>query len=126
MTETEQKWAERVRAWRESGLTAKDFADGKEFSDGGLRHWAYRLKRRSAGAEQRAPSPAASSKKSAAPVRVARVERVATSAPPAAPARAIVVEIGAAKLHVPARADEATLRMTMTALIEASARAGAR
>jgi hypothetical protein len=45
MTATEQKWAERVESWRESGLTSEDFSDGQGFSASGLRHWAYKLGR---------------------------------------------------------------------------------
>jgi hypothetical protein len=29
--QTREKWAERVRGWRESGLTAEAFAEGKEY-----------------------------------------------------------------------------------------------
>jgi hypothetical protein len=43
MTATEQKWAERVEGWRESGLTSEQYSDGRGFSANGLRHWAYKL-----------------------------------------------------------------------------------
>src|SRR5665213_2768015 len=43
MTATEQKWAERVESWRESGLTSEQYSDGRGFSANGLRHWAYKL-----------------------------------------------------------------------------------
>ena len=43
MTATEQKWAERVEGWRESGVTSEQYSDGRGFSANGLRHWAYKL-----------------------------------------------------------------------------------
>ncbi len=43
--QTETAWAERVAAWRESGLSAARFASGREFAASTLRYWASRLKR---------------------------------------------------------------------------------
>ena len=40
-----KEWAGRVGEWRESGLTARDFCEGKPYSLGGLRHWSYRLRK---------------------------------------------------------------------------------
>jgi hypothetical protein len=109
MTPSEEKWAERVRLWRESGQTAREFSTGREFTAGGLRHWAYRLKNRGTAAE---PAPAVEK-----PVRLARVERVTSAAP-------LTVEIGPARLHICAGADAKTLRATIGALVGA-ARGGA-
>jgi hypothetical protein len=50
MTETATKWTERVRAWRASGRTAREFAEGQEFKPSTLTYWASQL-RRSASAE---------------------------------------------------------------------------
>jgi hypothetical protein len=107
MTATEQKWAERVHGWRESGLSASDYTAGREFSAGGLRHWAYRLKKRGL--------PAAETEtKQSTTVRVARVERIA------APTAALVIEVGPARLLVPSGADAETLKATIAALVEAT------
>jgi len=46
MTESELVWARRVAQWKASGLTSKEFCEGKSFTHGGLRHWATRLRRR--------------------------------------------------------------------------------
>ena len=73
MTATEQKWAERIDGWRESGLTSEQFSEGRAFSANGLRHWAYKLgktKRRRPGVE--APE-----------VRIVRVVRAAAETPAA-------------------------------------------
>jgi len=86
MTETESKWAARVAAWRASGVTAKAFCDGKDFTAGGLRYWASRLRREPTSM----PIPTAA-------VRVARVLR--TPMLPAPPTESpIVLELGAARL----------------------------
>lgn len=35
--QTREKWAERVREWRESGLTAETFTEGKDYKASSLR-----------------------------------------------------------------------------------------
>ena len=40
----EKIWAKRVEAWGRSGLSSIAFAEGKDFTGGGLRHMAYRLR----------------------------------------------------------------------------------
>ena len=45
------EWAERVRAWRESGETAAEFAAGKDFTERTLTWWAGELARTSAGGQ---------------------------------------------------------------------------
>ena len=42
-----EQWAERVREWRESGMTAEQFASGKGFSGKTLQWWSGELARRS-------------------------------------------------------------------------------
>lgn len=101
MTSGEQEWAERIRGWRESGLSAEAFSNGRDFTVSGLRYWAQRLKKgaRGGGAGSR--------------VRLARVERVTGSS------ASLTIEIGAARLSVPSGADMGTLRGTIRALVEA-------
>jgi hypothetical protein len=130
MTATEAKWSERVREWRESGLTAREFSTARGFSAGGLRHWAHKLSRRQAGVT----TPPATAKPSPSPgrslatvekeapmatgVRVLRVERRAAEAP-------LVIEVGAARMSVAAGADVALVRATLEALLATTSR-GAR
>src|SRR6185312_13115999 len=52
MTETEAKWEERVRGWRESGKTAERFAEGQGFAASTLRYWASRLRPQATGASE--------------------------------------------------------------------------
>jgi hypothetical protein len=106
MTETQTKWAERVRAWRASGRTAREFADGQEFKPSTLTYWASQL-RRSASAEgvvasERAP-------------RVRMVQVVAKAAKEAHE-DTIVVAVGTARIVVRAGFDRALLRDIVDAL----------
>lgn len=118
MTATQQKWAERIAAWRESELTSEQFCEGREFSANGLRHWAYKLGQ----TKQRRRKPT---------IPIARVERAAALAPTAAKpiTSAIVadgsltVELGGARIVVRPGFDRATL----TAVLDVfSSRGGAR
>jgi hypothetical protein len=105
MTETEGKWAERVRRWRASGQTAAEFTRGKGYEPSTLRYWACMLNRRPAGAVKvTARSPAAPA------VRMLRVRRVARAAEP------MVVAVGAARVEVPAGFDQSLLRAIIEAI----------
>lgn len=101
MTATKATWAARVEDWRTSGLTAPAFCKGKDFSPGGLRYWASRLRQ----------TEAATTTKE---VRLARVVRT----PPSAPATEtpIVIEIGAARLGVRRGFDPEVLRAVLDVL----------
>lgn len=83
------EWAERVRAWRESGQEAAPFAEVKGYSAKLLRWWGSELARR----ERRKPG-----------VQLARVVRVA---PPSA---SLTVVVGAARIEVRAGFDRGLLR----------------
>ncbi len=97
--------------WKASGLSSPAYCAGKDFTAGGLRHWAHRL----AHGEQRRPR-----------VRVARVVRVrregrearspAGDGPPE-----VVVAIGAARIAVRPGFD----REVLAAVVEVLAAAGA-
>jgi hypothetical protein len=113
---TAQRWATRVAEWRASGLTARAFSTGRDFSPGGLRHWAHLLKKRGAALP------------SSSPVRLVRVEPTPASgsgaAPPPRPA-VLTIEVGNARLEVPAGFDAPTLR-TVLQVLGAPASRGAR
>jgi hypothetical protein len=104
MTETEAKWSERVREWKASGQTAKEFAAGREFKPSTLVYWASCLRTSAAGGEP---------KKRERRVRMARVVRVA-----AATDEPIVVAVGVARVAVRAGFDPALLRQVVLALGE--------
>ncbi len=86
-------WAERVRAWRESGEPATRFVRGKGFAAGTLRYWASRLSQ-----SERAP-------------------RIVPLVPkPTAPSSELVIEIGAARVRVGRGFDRALLAEVVSAL----------
>src|ERR1022692_3689886 len=106
MTATEQKWAERVESWRESGLTSEQYSDGRGFSANGLRHWAYKLGK----TERRRPTvegPVA-----AAPPEAATAPTPASMAASSAPTHAdpsLGIEVGPVRVVVRPGFDRATL-----------------
>jgi len=104
MTETEWKWAERVREWRASGQSAADYAEGRGFKASTLRFWASRLGG-AVGSDTQARWPS--------PVRMARV--VAPAKP-----TALTVRVGGARVEVHRGFDRALLRELIEALGGAS------
>lgn len=123
-------WARRVKEWRASGKSSVEFAAGKGFTGGGLRHWAYRLKLEEEAASSTSPGAPAEprSKRTASPpkpqrkaVRVARVIRTSPGAPPVS-ARvdgSIVFDFAGTRVAVQADYDRAALRDLLALLGEA-------
>jgi hypothetical protein len=103
MTATETKWSERVREWKASGKTAKEFAEGQDFKPSTLVYWASCLRHRSDGAGKPL--------RSAPRVRMARVVPVSPRADDG-----IVVVVGAARIAVRAGFDRLLLREVIAAL----------
>ena len=106
-----ETWARRVAEWKASGLSSPKFCAGKEFTAGGLRHWAYRL-------EHGAPTRRSQ-------VQFARVVRTTgTLARAAGDDRSVevIVEIGGARLLVRPGFD----RETVAGLVEVLVGRGAR
>ena len=108
-------WAERIADWKASGLTSVAYCEGKPFTAGGLRHWAYLLRQ----VTPRQPVALA------AQVRVAKVVPIPRPAPAVvAPSQApetLVVEVGNARIAVRPGFDRATLAAVVEVL---SARGG--
>jgi hypothetical protein len=90
----EAMWRERVRQWRESGKTMREFAQGKEFAPATLRYWSSRLER------------------GQAPQFVRVVPKV--TAP--TPAAGLVVEVGSARVRVASDFDPALLAQVVRTL----------
>lgn len=110
MTDRET-WASRVAEWKASGLSSPKFCAGKEFTAGGLRHWAYRL-------EHGEPTRRRQ-------VRLARVVRTARASSWVASddrSAEVVVEIGAARLLVRPGFDRETVAGLVEVLVARSAR----
>ena len=104
-------WSERVSAWRSSGMTSVEFCEGKEFTAGGLRHWAYRLR-------QTRPR-----KQAALAVRIAKVvPRAAPADPAPVAAEPLLVEVGGIRVTVRPGFD----RPTFAAIVDVLAGRGVR
>ncbi len=91
-------------------MTSHVFSAGKDFSAGGLRHWAYRLgkTRKTAGTSS-----------SVRMARVVRVPAVLVTPPDSAP---VVVEHGAVRIALRAGFDRAALHLVLDVLDARAAR----
>jgi hypothetical protein len=103
---TEAKWSARVDAWRGSGLSARDFCEGKEYTASGLRYWSSRLGR--VQEERKAQADAAPKE-----VRIARLVRTSVAAEAETP---IVIEMGGARVGVRRGFDRGALRAILDVL----------
>ena len=105
----EATWAGRVAEWKASGLSSPEFCRGKDFTPGGLRHWAHRLGQTSGPME----------------VRLARVVRVSSlRSRPVTPVVVpdLVVEVGVARITVRRGFDRETLAGVLDVLESRPAR----
>jgi hypothetical protein len=117
MTQTEAKWEERVRGWRESGRTAESFVEGQGFEASTLRYWASRLKsKKAAGAAPASVVTPAVSPREPGSVQLVRVRRTRGRSTPDGPSTggpesnaAMVIVLGAARIEVRAGFDRALL-----------------
>lgn len=106
-----EDWAKRVERWKDSGLTAKEFAAETGLNASTLSYWKWRL-----GAEQRGDRPAdARRPKKSRPARRAPKVRpktptfVEVTAPTPAAEPLELVMPGELRVRVPVGFDEATL-----------------
>src|SRR5579863_4893799 len=105
MTETEERWCGRVQEWKASGLSADEFAAGREFKPATLRWWSSRVRglvgrRRGTG---RASQPV-------------RVVRVLTRRRAPATSDSVFVHVGPVRVEVRAGFDRQLLRELVEAL----------
>jgi hypothetical protein len=112
-------WSERVADWRSSGLTSKKFCEGREFTAGGLRHWAYVLRRDSKGARAEGVTRLARVVRVASPRRAGRAGSASASARcQETAAGGLVVEYGQARVAVSVGFDRSTLAAVADVLAE--------
>ena len=91
-------------------MTSHAFSAGKDFSAGGLRHWAYRLGK----TRKTAQTPSS--------VRMARVIRVPAAIVPVPEYAPIVVEHGTVRIALRAGFDRAALHLVLDVLDARAAR----
>jgi hypothetical protein len=99
------EWSERVADWRASGLTAKEYCEGREYSAQNLLYWSSTLRRK--GSAERRPDRE---------VTMARVIRRVDAEPSPKTPASIVVRTRTARVEVRPGADAATLALVLTAL----------
>ena len=102
-------WAKRVAAWRASGKSAREFCDGRDYPPKRLQWWAWHLGRSSG--ERVVPREPG--------VEFARVVRK-RDANAGGRVDSIVVQVGAARIEVGARADRAALTAVLDAVLAAA------
>ena len=99
------EWSRRVRGWRRSGLTAREFAARAGLNAGTLMYWASRLKKETAAATGVAS-------RAREPMRLPLIELTATASP-----EYFELEIGAGRrLRIPAAFDAAGLQRLLAVL----------
>ena len=116
-------WKKRVEEWRASGLTSTKFCAGRDFTAGGLRHWAHRLRRM----EEDRARQARQARQAREPVRLARVERAPDAAPPRARApvdRALLLKAKGVSIAVRPGFCAATLASVLEVLEERAHKSG--
>lgn len=111
MSETEAKWVERVREWRDSAKTAEEFAAGKPYKPSTLKWWRTQLQRR-----EKTTEPTLVRAKPIAMAEVVR--RVGTGVRGAAAAEdsGIVVEVSGARISIARDSDIGLLAKVVRAL----------
>lgn len=107
--QTREKWAERIREWRASGLSAEEFTAGKDYEASSLRWAVSQLQ------DRPKPSPSTTGSVAKVPRRRPAEKPSATPipAPPFLPVRMrpsampadVVVEVGVARIRVSRGAD---------------------
>lgn len=100
------EWAERVDAWRASGLKASEFCTGQEYSSKNLLWWSSHLRRNG--------KPRSKRRKAVPMARVVRTSPVAPTTAPRSPT--IIVQMDRARVEVAPGVDAATLAAVFSAL----------
>jgi transposase len=109
---TAETWAKRVEEWQASGQTSVAYSEGREFTAGGLRHWAHRLRVQEAKEGRAVTRP---------PVKLARVRAVRVCGPAEMVERpgaesGVAVMIGRARIVVGRGFDPSTLATVLAVL----------
>lgn len=103
------EWQKRVERWKDSGLSAEQFASELGLNVGTLRYWKYVLGKRGGGETAQG---AASSK----PSVFVEVAPTAVSVVPSAPASVFELEIGNRRLRIPAAFESEALSRLLAVL----------
>lgn len=106
-----EEWAKRVERWRDSGLTAKEFAAETGLNAGTLSHWAWKLGAAAGEASSRRRGGGSVAQRDSAPQFV---ELPATAV--LGSGAMLEVVVGEFRVRVPAGFDEETLVRVLRAV----------
>ena len=106
-----QEWAKRVALWRESGLTAKEYAAAAGLNAGTLCHWAWKLGSDASSGEPSARPMPKTPPGDGAKVRSAALPRFVELSAATVTSSSTMLELvlGELRVRVPAGFDEQTL-----------------
>lgn len=93
MRKTDEKWAERIRQWRESGKTAEEFTAGLPYKASTLKWRAADLRRQAEGSSRYGKGLT-----SARPIRMARVVTRERAKAVTSSGGSVVVEVSGARI----------------------------
>jgi transposase len=94
-------WKAEIAAWRASGMSAREFCEGRGYAAGRLYWWSSQLKRTTRGSAHQ---------NGVALARIVRKEVSSKGAP-------VVVQVGQARVEVPVNVDRAALQAALEVLV---------
>lgn len=111
------EWAKRVKEWRASGRSPREFCEGREFSAKALQWWWSRFRRGGFPEKSAAPGRGAARAERGRGAGLARVVRRTDEAQVRDDERsAVVIEVGGARVRVGVGCSKAALAMVMDVL----------
>ena len=116
MTATETKWRERVRDWKRSGQSIKEFSQGQPFQASSLTWWNRRLGRLENGSKRTSRVNAVRRRRSNDSSATIPMVRVVRSTTTPRESLGVVVEVGSVRVVVQAGFDAGLLNAVVHAL----------
>jgi hypothetical protein len=117
-------WKERIAAWRASGLTAKQFAEGEPFSAQQIWNWSWQLRKGEPRRRKSRPRSPRSEGTVRAANKVVRLARVVAVRPAAQSAVDLVVEVRGVRISVPTGFDRPTFSAVLNEVEHRAFRGG--
>jgi hypothetical protein len=110
------EWAKRVERWKDSGLTAKEFASETGLNPSTLSYWSWKLGQSGGGGKPRKPRSARPRPQKAADKKVPG-KFVEVSGPAVSTAPSVIeVVVGDVRVRVPVDLDDVTFARVMRTL----------
>ncbi len=109
-------WEKRIERWRDSGLTAKEFAVEIGVEVGRRRYWEWHLTKTGHGAVRRSAGGAGTATREPWRAEMAAIPFVEVAAPAPSEEPIELVAASGLRVRVPARFDEEALRRILRAV----------